>query len=159
MRTADLLAMLPVEKRAAALALADVAFQTRAEARASESSSAVPIVRPARSVKAHGGTTAADALPFSRICELAHLPVPVPEFRFHPSRRWRFDWAWPAHRLALEVEGGIRDNGRHTRPLGFLADMVKYNQAAALGWRLLRCTPGTLTRDATLSLVRKALDV
>ena len=24
------------------------------------------------------------------------LPGPVPEYRFHPTRRWRFDYAWPA---------------------------------------------------------------
>jgi hypothetical protein len=34
------------------------------------------------------------------------LPVPIREHRFAPPRRWRFDYAWPAHRLALEIEGG-----------------------------------------------------
>lgn len=25
----------------------------------------------------------------------------VAEFRFHPKRCWRFDWAWPEHMVAL----------------------------------------------------------
>lgn len=31
------------------------------------------------------------------------------EFRFHPTRRWRFDFAWQPEKLAVEVEGGIMD--------------------------------------------------
>jgi len=33
------------------------------------------------------------------------LPAPVFEYRFHPSRKWRFDIAWPERRVAVEVEG------------------------------------------------------
>jgi hypothetical protein len=36
----------------------------------------------------------------------AGLPEPIREYRFAPSRRWRFDFAWPAAMLAVEVEGG-----------------------------------------------------
>lgn len=70
------------------------------------------------------------------------LPAPVAELHFHAARRWRFDYAWPEHRIALEVEGGVWSRGRHTTPAGFLADMEKYNAAAVLGWRVLRCAPG-----------------
>jgi hypothetical protein len=28
-------------------------------------------------------------------CRAARLPLPVPEYRFHLVRRWRFDLAWP----------------------------------------------------------------
>src|SRR5690606_39740371 len=41
------------------------------------------------------------------------LPEPVREYRFHPERRWRFDFAWPDLRVAAEVEGGIHIGGRH----------------------------------------------
>lgn len=87
----------------------------------------------------------------------AGLPAPVPEHSFEPSRRWRLDLAWPAARLALEVEGGIWTGGRHTRGAGFLADMEKYNRLAVLGWRLLRCTPEQLLLPETVALVRSAL--
>ncbi|MFL6141715.1 MAG: endonuclease domain-containing protein [Labedaea sp.] len=68
----------------------------------------------------------------------AGLPMPEPEFKFHSDRRWRVDFAWPGHRLAVEIEGGIWTGGRHTRGSGFRADMEKYNALSALGWRLLR---------------------
>lgn len=96
------------------------------------------------------------AVPFDRVCLLAGIPAPTPEYRFC-ARAWRFDWAWPEHRTALEVEGGAWTGGRHTRGAGFLADMAKYNAAQVLGWTLLRCTPDTLATDATLTLIRDAL--
>ena len=48
-----------------------------------------------------------DALAFQ--VKLAKLPTPEREYKFHPSRRWRFDFAWPALylRIAVEVEGAI----------------------------------------------------
>lgn len=69
------------------------------------------------------------------------LPAPVPEYRFHPTRKWRYDYAWPDHRIALEIDGGIWTGGRHTRGAGYLGDMEKLNAAALLGWRVFRCTP------------------
>ena len=60
------------------------------------------------------------------------------EFRFHQSRRWRFDFAWPVKRVAVEVEGGIWTRGRHTRGGGYIGDLEKYNEAAVMGWVVLR---------------------
>lgn len=90
----------------------------------------------------------------------AGLPAPVPEFRFHPTRRWRLDYAWPDRYAALEVEGGIWTQGRHTRPRGFLKDLEKYNAATALGWSIIRCTPQTVLAQDTISwLLMATLDV
>ena len=89
--------------------------------------------------------------------ERAGLPAPVAEFRFHPVRRWRLDYAWPDGFVALEVEGGVGARGRHTRPTGFLKDMEKYNTASALGWCIIRCTPQTILSDQTLSWLRLSL--
>lgn len=72
--------------------------------------------------------------------EEARLPAPVREHRFHPRRKWRFDFAWPREKLAVEVEGGVWTRGRHTRGSGFVKDTEKYNAAAALGWTVLRFT-------------------
>ncbi len=33
-------------------------------------------------------------------------PAPKREFRFHPTRQWRFDFAWERERVAVELEGG-----------------------------------------------------
>lgn len=81
----------------------------------------------------------------------------VKEFKFHPTRRWRFDYALPAHKIALEVEGGVWTGGRHTRPQGFLGDIEKYNTATLMGWRVFRTTPDELIRTATLNLLRQAI--
>ena len=74
------------------------------------------------------------------------------EVRFDPLRRWRFDYASEARRIAIEIEGGVYNGGRHTRPAGFLGDIEKYNAATLQGWRVLRCTPQTFT--ALLTQVR-----
>lgn len=63
------------------------------------------------------------------------LPLaPEREYRFHPKRRWRFDFAWPSVKVAVEIEG----RGRHQTFTGYRADLEKYNEAVQLGWRILR---------------------
>ena len=58
----------------------------------------------------------------------------VPEHKFHPERKWRFDFAAPPAMVALEIEGGVWTRGRHSRGAGMIADMHKYNAAASRGW-------------------------
>ena len=68
-------------------------------------------------------------------------PEPKREYKFHPKRRFKADFAWPELRLLVEVEGGQYTNGRHYRPQGYEADCEKYNLAALEGWTVLRFTP------------------
>ena len=75
-----------------------------------------------------------------------NLPSPEVEYRFHPTRRWRVDFAWPSLRIACEVEGGTWAGGRHTRGTGFEKDCEKYNALALQGWRLFRVT-GKMIKD------------
>lgn len=82
--------------------------------------------------------------PLVGLCLAAGLPAPVPEFRFHPERRWRIDYAFPEQKVAVEIEGGLFVRGRHSRGAGMLADMEKYNAATMLGWKLLRYSPAQL---------------
>ena len=65
----------------------------------------------------------------------------VPEHRFHPGRKWRFDFAAPCAMVALEIEGGVWTRGRHSRGPGMIADMHKYNNATSRGWSVIRVTP------------------
>ncbi len=74
-------------------------------------------------------------------CQHLSLPEPVAELRFHPKRKWRFDWAWPEYKLAVEQDGAVHTQGRHTRGTGFIKDMEKLNAAASMGWLVLRYTP------------------
>jgi hypothetical protein len=94
--------------------------------------------------------------------------IAVPEYKFHPKRKWRFDYAFPDIKVALEIEGGLFHKtrymdkrtgqmkevtgGRHTTGSGYLKDMEKYNTATLMGWKVLRCTPGQLL-TAGLSMV------
>lgn len=68
------------------------------------------------------------------------LPSPEREHVFHPTRKWRFDFAWPERKLALEVEGGVFIQGRHNQGASFVTDCEKYTEAALLGWRVMRVT-------------------
>lgn len=74
--------------------------------------------------------------------------TPEMQHRFEKSRRWRFDFAWPAARVAVEIEGGTFGPGksRHTSGEGHRKDCEKYNRAAALGWCVLRYTSKDLDR-------------
>jgi hypothetical protein len=91
------------------------------------------------------------------ICASAGLDVPVAEYRFHPKRRWRFDYAWPDRLLALEVEGGLWVNGRHSRGSGAVADLEKYSEAAILGWKILYATPAQVRNLVALDRIERAL--
>ena len=62
------------------------------------------------------------------------------EYKFLHDRRFRFDLAIPAHRIAIEFEGGIFRKGRHTRGQGYANDVKKYNLAVKHGWKLHRVT-------------------
>lgn len=86
------------------------------------------------------------------------LPKPQQEFRFDIFRRWRFDFAWPESDVALEVEGGVWIGGRHTRGSGFIKDMEKYNEAARLGWKILRFQPKELCLKDTAAIIKDTLD-
>jgi very-short-patch-repair endonuclease len=74
--------------------------------------------------------------------ELCGFPPYEKEYRFHPTRKFRFDYAFPDKKLAIEIEGGIWIRGRHTRPIGYAKDCEKYNIAALMGWRVIRVTTG-----------------
>lgn len=82
---------------------------------------------------------------------------PVPEHKFHPERKWRFDYAWLEQKVALEVEGGTFIQGRHSRGAGMGKDMEKYNTAAVMGWRIIRVVPAALCNTSTMNLLKSIL--
>lgn len=95
----------------------------------------------------------------------------IAEFRFHKKRRWRFDWAWPSARVALEIEGGLFGRGKkcpvcgrrkvagHSSIERTKTDLEKYNQAVLLGWRVLRVTPQQFKTGEAGRLVRLAIEI
>ena len=89
----------------------------------------------------------------------AKIAAPVREFCFHPTRKWRFDFAWPDKKLAVECEGGTFSGGRHTTGSGFEKDSEKYNAAVLQGWRVLRFTSTAIRSGVALQTVLVAMDM
>lgn len=92
------------------------------------------------------------------------------EFRFHPQRKWRFDFAFETDtitvgtlagmgtykkRYAVEIEGGIWTNGAHVRGKHFESDLRKYNEAAKLGWTVIRFTPNMIKRGESKAFLQE----
>lgn len=102
------------------------------------------------------GTAETRALLFLADVEAYGLPKPEREHRFHATRKWRFDFCWPQEMIALESEGGVFVQGRHSRGASMMQDMDKYNAAALLGWKVLRIASRELTTKG-VELVRLAL--
>src|SRR5260363_437177 len=94
---------------------------------------------------------------FALRVRVAKLPEPQREYRFDADRRWKFDFAWPDWKIAVECEGGIWTQGRHTRALGFEAECSKYNAATVQGWRVYRFTAGMVTSGAAVELLTQAI--
>lgn len=68
------------------------------------------------------------------------------EYRFHPTRKWRFDVAWPERKIAVEIDGGVFIQGRHSRGAGQVKDNEKINVAQSLGWRVFRFIPSDVKK-------------
>lgn len=105
---------------------------------------------------------------FAALLKRDGLPEPEREYRFHKDRKWRFDYAFPRWKVALEVEGGVfgftdpktgkrRMGGAHSSITGIKRDIEKYSYAAAMGWLVVRCMPTTLATGETLAFVKGAL--
>ncbi len=79
------------------------------------------------------------------------------QYCFAMPRRFRFDFAFPDHRVAVEVDGGqwAPGGGRHAKD----SDRKKMNVAAALGWRVMHVSPDMLRSrpQEFFELLREAL--
>lgn len=85
------------------------------------------------------------------------LATPVLEHRFAPPRRWRFDLAFVAQKLAVEIDGGVWTQGRHTRGTGYVKDCEKFAHAAILGWRVMRVVPQQVKNGQAIRWIEAAL--
>ena len=84
-------------------------------------------------------------------------PAPEREYRFAPGRRYRADFAWPVHRVLVECEGGGWTGGRHTRGVGFEADIEKYALAQRLGYIVVRVSQRMINGGEALTTIEAAL--
>lgn len=94
---------------------------------------------------------------FALHCRAAKIAV-VPEFKFHPTRKWRADFAIPERMILIEIEGGVWIGGRHQTGTGFSADCEKYSHAALLGYKVFRFTPEMVRSGEAVRMIESALD-
>lgn len=88
------------------------------------------------------------------------LPTPEPEHRFHPRRKWRFDFAFHRQKVAIEIQGGIfMRRGGHNTGMALRREHEKRNAAAVLGWRILYCEPRETCSTQFIDTIRAALDL
>jgi very-short-patch-repair endonuclease len=73
------------------------------------------------------------------------------------TRRFRFDYAMPEIKLAIEYEGIFSAKSRHTTVAGFMRDAVKYNEATILGWRVIRITADMINDNRALDYIQRAM--
>lgn len=85
------------------------------------------------------------------------LPAPIPEYRFHPTRKWRFDYCWVAQQVALEEQGGLFIGGRHSRGAALLGEHEKLNAAARAGYRIVFATPQNICSKEMLDTLKALL--
>jgi very-short-patch-repair endonuclease len=94
---------------------------------------------------------------FALHCQ-AYKLSPTREYRFC-DRQWRFDFAFPERKIAVEVEGGTSfGKSRHSRGAGFERDAEKYNRAAREGWVVLRYTTGMVVAGTAIDEVLEVLN-
>lgn len=74
------------------------------------------------------------------------------EYAFAKARKWRFDFAFPGQRVAIEVDGDV-----HRLRDRFLGDRAKLNQAVMLGWRVLRFGAAEVADGRALSFTLSLL--
>ena len=81
------------------------------------------------------------------------------EYRFAFPRQWRFDFAFPELKIAVEIDGGTWVRGRHSRGAGVRADCEKTSMAALMGWRILRVDTDHVNDGIALRWVQQAVGV
>ncbi len=70
-----------------------------------------------------------------------------------PNRDYRFDYAWPCAKVAVEQQG-FRD---HSTRKGLQRDYDKLNLAQAAGWKVFQFTPKQLASVDTIEWLRVQL--
>ena len=113
---------------------------------------------PAESLKRQQSAAARGALEDALAQQLraAHIDY-WREFTL-PGRKYRWDFAFPNHRLMVEVQGGIwRAKGAHNTGDAITRDCEKSAVAAVYGWRTFGVTAGQINSGQALRWIEQAL--
>lgn len=94
---------------------------------------------------------------FALHCSIYKL-TPEREHVFHPERNWRFDFAWPGQKVAVEIDGGTRSGrSRHSKGVGYENDCRKANEAALKEWLVYRFTTAMVHSGEAIDCMVRAL--
>lgn len=63
--------------------------------------------------------------------------LPIMQHQFHHHRQWRFDFCWPLHKVAVEIQGY---GTGHTSLIGMTKDYDKHYGAMTTGWKIVYLT-------------------
>ena len=90
--------------------------------------------------------------------ERAGLPTGVGQHPVIAGRLFRFDRAWPDHKVAVEIQGGVwMPKSAHNTGSGIERDCLKLSMAAALGWRVLPITRSMIESGEAIRWIGLAL--
>lgn len=64
------------------------------------------------------------------------MPLPERQYKFHPTRKWKLDFAWIDRKIGVELDGGLFAGGRHNRGAAIELTHEKLNEAVRLGWQI-----------------------
>ena len=81
------------------------------------------------------------------------------EHRFDDRRKWRFDIAFPAVKLAIEIDGGLFIDGGHSRGRARINDMERDIAANLLGWLVVRMPPEWVKPGKALAHIEQLVKV
>ena len=79
------------------------------------------------------------------------------QHHFWPGRKWRLDFAFPGHLLAVEVQGGTWIKGAHSSGAGIERDCEKAAHLAIAGWRLIPVTGGQIKSGLAIRWIKDAI--
>jgi len=105
----------------------------------------------------------AQFLRYWRALNPVDIGEPETQYRFHPTRRWAFDFAFVRQAVAVEIQGGTamrragdfgkrRSGGGHNTTKGVQNDCEKSNAAHLMGWVVLKYTSIDLEKRAAQML-------
>ena len=81
----------------------------------------------------------------------------VREYQAIPGRKFRFDFAFVAERLLVEINGGTYSKGAHSTGTGINRDYEKNNLAVLNNWRVLSFDTKQVKSGAALEVVEKLI--
>jgi len=85
----------------------------------------------------------------------------VKEYRFDDKRKWKFDFALPAIKVAIEYEGLNFQHGGasgHQTIKGVAAGNEKYSEASIAGWCLVLVNALSVESGLAHDLIKRAVD-